>query len=223
METTNAVQKKSIKTLFEEFILKNDHPCLMAQAVFRQGNYEIHQYQRLTENDTALKLLADLKKYLASYDFSTNDMFSFIAAFDDDEMTEEKFEISLWKLLQNLHHLDTSPWDPTVESDPDSANFSFSLLGKAFYIVGLHPNSSRLARKAPKPTLVFNLHHQFETLRKLGVYENTRDKIRERDMALQGNINPMLEDFGHGKEAPQYSGRKVDNTWKCPFHQQLNK
>jgi hypothetical protein len=27
----------------------------------------------------------------------------------------------------------------------------------------------------------------------------------------------MLKDHGQGLEAPQYSGREVDESWKCPF------
>jgi len=52
----------------------------------------------------------------------------------------------------------------------------------------------------------------------MGTYQKVRDRIRDRDVALQGSINPMLEDFGNNSEAKQYSGRKVDKEWKCPFH-----
>ncbi len=218
METTSLKSTETLRNQFEDFILNKDHPCLMAQSVFRQNNYEIHQYAGLTEATTASSLLRDLSQYLDSYDFNTHDMFSFIAVFDEDRLMEKQFEKKMWALLQALHEIDPSEWDKTVDQDPDSENFSFSLLGRAFYIVGLHPDSSRLARRAPRLALVFNLHHQFETLRELGVYKNIRDTIRERDTALQGDVNPMLQDFGHGKEAPQYSGRKVDNSWKCPFH-----
>jgi uncharacterized protein len=54
-------------------------------------------------------------------------------------------------------------------------------------------------------------------LREMGSYHTVRDKIRDRDTQLQGNINPMLEDFGESSEAKQYSGRKVGEEWKCPF------
>ena len=52
----------------------------------------------------------------------------------------------------------------------------------------------------------------------MGAFNTVRNKIRERDIELQGNINPMLEDFGENSEARQYSGRKVEEEWKCPFH-----
>jgi hypothetical protein len=120
--------------------------------------------------------------------------------------------------LQFIHDSDTEPWDSRVSNNPENSNFSFSIGGRAFYVVGMHPKSSRMARRAPYPTLVFNLHWQFEKLREMGAYHKVRDKIRERDTDLQGSINPVLEDFGESSEARQYSGRKVESAWKCPFH-----
>jgi FPC/CPF motif-containing protein YcgG len=67
------------------------------------------------------------------------------------------------------------------------------------------------------PTLVFNLHEQFELLRQSGVYPRMRDKIRERDEQLQGTTNPMVADHGEASEAGQYSGRRVGPTWQAPF------
>jgi FPC/CPF motif-containing protein YcgG len=131
--------------------------------------------------------------------------------------TEQQFEDSLWNLLQTLHNIDTHSWDETTSSDPSSPKFSYSLLGTSFYIVGMHPNSSRWARSSPFPMIVFNLHSQFELLRSAGRYDRVRDLIRKRDKAYQGSINPMLEDFGTNSEARQYSGRAVESTWKCPF------
>jgi uncharacterized protein len=45
-----------------------------------------------------------------------------------------------------------------------------------------------------------------------------RRAIRARDVALQGDINPNLADMGERSEARQYSGRAVDDAWRCPFH-----
>ena len=32
-----------------------------------------------------------------------------------------------------------------------------------------------------------------------------------------GSLNPMLAQHGEASEARQYSGRQVDDGWKCPF------
>ena len=122
-------------------------------------------------------------------------------------------------MLQRLHNNDDEDWDESVSPDPNDSDFSFSVKGKAFYIIGMHPNSSRLARQAPYCTVVFNLHWQFEKLREMGTYQKVKERIRKRDKALQGTINPILRDFGTDSETKQYSGREVEANWKCPFHQ----
>ena len=208
----------SSKTEFDDFILTKDHPCIMAQTVFSMDKVDFHEYENFGSRETARAILKDLKKYISKYDFESNDFLTFLAAFKGkQDYTEEEFERTLWEQLQQMHELDDEKWDETVSPDPENSNFSFSFAGKAFYIVGLHPNSSRKARKAPYPAIAFNLHWQFEKLREMGTYETVRDKIRERDIALQGEMNPMLEDFGKNSEARQYSGRKVGEEWKCPF------
>ena len=210
--------EKKLKAEFENFIINENHPCVMAQTVFSMDKVDFHVYENFGSKNTALNILKDLKKYIAEYDFDSNDFFTFLAVFNGrTSFTEAQFEELLWKQLNFLHEADTAAWDPAVSSDPEDENFSFSLGGKAFYMVGLHPNSSRLARQTPYPAMAFNLHWQFEKLREMGTYEVVRDKIRERDTELQGNINPVLEDFGDESEVKQYSGRKVGDEWKCPF------
>lgn len=209
----------TVEEAFSSFILKNDHPCLMAKSVMTDEQYRLRCYASLGSRTAATALLPDLKDYLARYSFSEPDFYTFIAAFPDEEAMDEKtFEQKLWRQLQYLHEADDEPWDPEVSSDPESAHFSFSVGGRAFYIVGMHPHSSRIARRSPYPAIIFNLHHQFEMLREMGAYERIRDQIRERDMKLQGTVNPMMKDFGDASEARQYSGRKTDKNWKCPFH-----
>lgn len=191
----------------------------MAQTLFRQDQYVLRQYGPLGNPENTEQLLLDLNEYVRAYDFEGNDFYSFIAVFDDmAKFTEEEFEERLWHQLQLLHENDPEPWDPEVSSDPDSDHFSFSLCGKAFYVVGMHPGSSRIARQTPRPAIAFNLHWQFEKLREMGAYDTTRSTIRERDKQKQGSVNPMLKDFGESREAMQYSGREVDKNWKCPFH-----
>ncbi len=228
IETSNAAGKiksinpetQKIRKEFQEFIIDNNHPCVMAQTVFTMDKVDFHVYENLGSKQTSARILKDLKNYIENYDFESNDFLTFFAVFKGRrEFSEVQFEELLWKQLQFLHEMDEQPWDPEVASDPEDDNFSFSIGGKAFYMVGLHPNSSRMARQSPYPAIAFNLHWQFEKLRNMGTYETVRNKIRERDMELQGSNNPMLEDFGHNSEARQYSGRKVGDEWKCPFLQ----
>jgi FPC/CPF motif-containing protein YcgG len=119
--------------------------------------------------------------------------------------------------LQQVNALDAGPWASDRRSDPASPEFSFSFAGTGYFIVGLHAGSSRLARRFAWPTLVFNPHHQFDRLRADGHYSRFQEAIRSREVALQGTLNPMLQNFGEASEARQYSGRAVPETWRCPF------
>ena len=120
-------------------------------------------------------------------------------------------------LLQRLHEADDEPWAPEVSADPEDPHFAFSAGGTPFFIVGLHPQASREARRMPLPILVFNLHEQFEALREQGGFDRMRDAIRRRDEDLQGSVNPMVSDHGESSEARQYSGRKLEEDWEAPF------
>lgn len=86
------------------------------------------------------------------------------------------------------------------------------------FVVGMHSASSPLARRFPYPTLVFNPRAQFDHLRESGQFDRLRERVREREVALQGTINPNLADFGEVSDARQYSGRSVEGDWQCPFH-----
>ncbi|WP_026934236.1 guanitoxin biosynthesis heme-dependent pre-guanitoxin N-hydroxylase GntA [Christiangramia echinicola] len=211
--------KMEIEKRFKNWILQEDHPCIMAQTVFSQKAFRINNYGELGNVNNVRKLLKDINHYIENYDFTSNDFQTLIAVFPDSEITcEDEFELLLWKQLSDLARADNKTWDAEVSNDPENENFSFSLGGRAFYIVGMHPESSRIARKSPYPSIAFNLHHQFEKLREMGVYHNVRDKIRERDKNLQGSINPVLQDFGERSEARQYSGKATEEEWTCPFH-----
>ena len=145
---------------------------------------------------------------------------SFVAVFPDAVAIEERaFEGQLWAQLQGLHAAEGpgAPWDAAVSDDPDDPRFSFSHAGCALFVVGLHPRSSRLSRRFRWPTLVFNPRAQFDRLRAEGKFERLRGFVRERELALQGTLNPNLADFGDQSEARQYSGRASEKDWKCPF------
>ncbi|WP_432670294.1 guanitoxin biosynthesis heme-dependent pre-guanitoxin N-hydroxylase GntA [Flavobacterium sp. SM2513] len=213
LKNTNEVEQD-----FHEFIVGRSHPCVMANAIFKMKEYELKVYDDIYNEENTLSILDDLERYIARYDFESNKFETFILCFKENQfVTEKGYETALWDLLQRLHDKDDVEWDANVSNNPEDENFSFSLKGKAFFVIGMHPESSRIARQAPYCTVVFNLHWQFEKLREMGAYTKVRDRIRKRDKALQGTINPVLKDFGDDSETRQYSGRKVEAHWKCPF------
>jgi len=209
---------RNIKANFNKFILERDHPCVMAKTVFSTKKYMLRSYKNFASEMAARKILNDISEYLTDLKEMGDGYYSFIAVFDDElNVNELQFEVLLWEQLQKIHNLDNINWDSEVSNDPQADNFSFSILGQSFYIVGMHPNSSREARKSPKPTLIFNLHSQFQKLKDKNVYDRVKKIIRDRDKIKNGSVNPMMLDFGEKSEASQYSGRKVENDWVCPF------
>ena len=88
---------------------------------------------------------------------------------------------------------------------------------EAFFVIGLHANSSRPSRQFRYPALVFNPHAEFEKLRTNNRYGKMKEVIRKRDISYSGSANPMLTDFGEASEVYQYSGRKYAEDWQCPL------
>lgn len=205
---------------FKEFISQEGYPCVGAQAALHSRNIMFGRFDAMEEPATARKLGRYLLKYLEKASGSQADFLTFVAIFPDDEFESEyAFETALWTLLSNLHLVDRESysWDPAVDKDPDSRHFSYSFGGKAFFIVGMHPGSSRRARRFRYPALAFNLHRQFDNLREKGRFSTMKRAIRQNEKEFDGSVNPMLNDFGKGLEAPQYSGRQVGQDWECPF------
>ncbi len=205
-----------------DFVLQDGYPCIGAQASIHSKKICMGVFNRMQTDKTVKNLAYGLFEYLTSVKESKSQFLSYIAVFPEDEFaTELEFEQSLWKLLNALHALqkDYFDWDSAVSKEPENPDFSYSFGGEAFFLVGLHPKASRKARRFPVPAVAFNLHSQFEQLREKGRYDIMKKAIRQNELAFQGSINPMLADHGKGLEARQYSGRKVENNWKCPFKQ----
>ena len=200
-----------------EMVTHPQYPCLGARSVFRRDTASIVVLDEMDHADD-LSLLGDALRTFADETRDSEQFVSLIAAFrSPTTTTEAQFETLLWGVLQALHDGDDQPWAQGVSDDPAQPHFAFSHAGTAFFIVGLHPGASRIARRAPLPMLVFNLHEQFERLREEGGFDRMRTAIRTRDTRLQGGVNPMAEDHGDDSEARQYSGRAVEQTWEPPF------
>jgi uncharacterized protein len=216
--------EQRIRDAFNELVGDARYPCLAAKGLEHRDRYRLGVYGPLGSAPASSALADDLGAFVRDARDSAGDipLTAFVAAFTGQRpMGEEAFERGLWTQLQRLHDRDdpSCPWDPAASDDPEDPRFSFSFAGTALFVIGLHPDSSRLARRFAWPTLVFNPHAQFERLRRQGHFDRLRDRIRTRDVALQGDINPNLADFGERSEARQYSGRDTTSTaWRCPFH-----
>jgi hypothetical protein len=208
--------RDDLVTMLETMVLHPDYPCLGARSVFNRERAQVVVLRGLGTASAGKRLHAALTDFAGSVDLDEG-FASLVAVFRDGApLTEQEFEDLLWRQLHHIHEADDRPWDPSVSPDPTNPHFAFSAGGTAFFVVGLHPGASRIARRTPLPTLVFNLHHQFEQLRASEQYERMRDTIRRRDEALQGSVNPMVADHGAVSEARQYAGRHVPEDWEPP-------
>jgi FPC/CPF motif-containing protein YcgG/diaminopimelate decarboxylase len=204
---------------FRALALSEHFACVGGRAAVRQEAYRFRLYEHMATTASTAALAIDLRAFLADDDLRGKRLTAFVASFVAPvPPDEDAFEALLWTTLQQLHHGDDQPWAFDRQADPEDPAFSFSFAGTGLFVVGLHANSSRFSRRFAWSTLVFNPHAQFDRLRREGRYRRFRDVIRTRDVALQGTVNPMLQDFGEQSEARQYSGRAVRDDWKCPFH-----
>lgn len=213
--------EEQVHAEFRARILDARFSCVGARAAVNSGAYRLGVYGEMTDSGALAGLARDLFTFTQEQDALGSDFTTFVASFAGPVMTsEEEFEGRLWAVLQTLYDVDrlyNSP-DPKVAEDPEAGDFGFSFAGRGFFVIGLHPASSRLARRFGWPTLVFNAHAQFDRLKADGRYPKMQAAIRAREMALQGSLNPNLSDFGVRSEARQYSGRAVEEDWRCPFH-----
>lgn len=210
-----------ISKSFQQFIQSAEFPCVGAKSALARDALSVLPVGKIDSATDDVEIHRALRDFSDKLDHESPIIRSFVVIFDGpDGLDEEAFEKALWNRLQCLHNLDVvsgQAWSEAVDPDPQSPHFSLSIGGEPFFVIGLHPNASRPARRFEKPALVFNSHLQFEKLRADGRYDKMKEIIRKRDEALAGSINPMLNDHGEASEARQYSGRAVDPEWRCPF------
>lgn len=195
-------------------------PCIAAHDAAKKSNVHCFVADHMACPKDDIDILEFLYKVIDAYRHRPAGYLSAAVIFKKPDITSEQmFDDLLWQRLQAIADLDAASYayDPRVSSDISSPQFSFSLKQEAFYIIGLHPLSSRKARQFNYPVLVFNPHAQFQQLRESDQYKKMQQIVRSRDTVYSGSVNPMLSDFGASSEAMQYSGRIYDETWKCPF------
>ncbi len=203
-----------------EFIREDDFPCVGAKTALNKNQICVHQFDDICSESSETDMLTAIHTFVDAFDIHRDMYSSLVFTFEQpDDISEDSFDKALWDKLQRLHEVDAclKPWDAKVSSDPHNADFSLSLGGKGFFVVGLHPNASRRSRRFAHPTIVFNLHEQFEFLRKKQRFDALRDHIRKRDTRFCGSKNDMLKNHGDSSEVYQYSGKPHSSKWQCPF------
>lgn len=204
------------------FILQKNYPCVAALQSVIRSDYVIGTYGRIGSGTYWHKLRADLINFLAVQKSTQARYLSFWAIFNDSShtpSTETDFEDKFWRELSHLSSEEERAvdWGTGHSPDPNDPSFCLSLHGERLFVVGLHPNSSRLARRFSRPAMVFNAFSQFEAFEQEGTYASLVRTIRRNDLKFQGSINPMVLAHGDRWESIQFSGRANPDTWKCPF------
>lgn len=220
---TDAMENNQQEIIREylEFVGNREFPCVAArEAVARQQVACFVAGHMACPKDDA-DILAFMYNFVDSFrkkkDIYNSATIIFTAPGIQDENVFEKL---MWNRLQAISDLDAMQYgyDSRVTPDPSNENFSFSLKEEAFFIIGMHPASSRPMRRFRYAALAFNPHAQFEQLREKRQYDKVKNVVRKRDLALSGSINPMLDDFGKSSEVYQYSGRQYEKSWQCPLN-----
>jgi FPC/CPF motif-containing protein YcgG len=210
---------------FREFVSRQDFPCVGAKSALARGQMQFMVARDMSSAWDDLRIYSALFNFAQTYRAKPALFQSLVVLFRGPcNLDEVRYESFLWQRLQSL--TDKDDWhgqthDPRVSANPADHNFSISFASEAFFVVGLHPHANRPARRFSTPAIVFNPHDQFETLRDQGRYGGLKEKIARRDEAFAGSRNPMLQAFGEGSEAPQYSGRIVGDGWACPYRRHL--
>jgi FPC/CPF motif-containing protein YcgG len=217
---TQPCEKGLLIAEYHQYLTAKEFPCVAAKAASSRQQVQCMVATHMACPKDDRTILQFLYSFIDHYRQS-NEMYHSAAIIfqQPTTLTEEAFDDFLWQRLQSLSTMDAANfgYDARVDFDPASPNFSYSLKEEAFFIIGLHPGSSRAARQFSYPTLVFNPHRQFEQLKETAKYQNLKHVVRKRDIAYSGTINPMLEDFGAASEVYQYSGRQYDSQWQCPL------
>lgn len=212
--------KETIVREYLDHLAQRDFPCVAAQAAVNKKRVRCMVAESMASAKSDEEILKFLYEFVDAYRETDEPFNSAAVIFTGPSIGDEwTFDTLLWKRLDALADLDRRRYshDPRVDNDPASSKFSFSIKEEAFFIIGLHPASSRRARTFRYPTLVFNPHQEFERLRALKRYDKMKKIVRKRDTAYSGTVNPMLKEFGEESEVRQYSGIKYERAWRCPL------
>jgi hypothetical protein len=214
-------EAKVIIGKWNAFVDDKFFPCVAAKtAAFRQQMKVMVAGHMGCPKDDA-QILEFMYSFVDDYRANGNLFQSAVILFNQPTVISESlYDTFFWQRLQEIERRDRVRFDPDprVDSNPESPNFSYSIKEEAFFIIGLHPASSRPSRRFSSPAIVFNPHAQFEQLRNSGQYSKMKNIIRKRDVNYSGSINPMLDDYGDASEVYQYTGQRLAKTWQCPLN-----
>jgi len=179
------MSSEGIEAEYLAWIGSDQFTCLGARAAARRQVTRLVEPGPIGESGTTASLHDAMREFVRNVISPDENFTTLVAIFDDGpEVDEQEFDRIFWRQLQALHDLDATSyaWAEGVSSDPESPNFSFSLIGHPFFVVGMHPAASRISRRFRRPAMAFNSHRQFDRLRAAGAYSGLKTRIRTREI-----------------------------------------
>jgi FPC/CPF motif-containing protein YcgG len=220
------MELSAVESDVSALISQKQYPCIAAVQALHRKELMFDTYEGFGTGQSSRRLAEKLIAFKKDQLEKQIPYLTYMAIFPNDiSSNEDDFEKGLWTELSAMwSHPDIAGnWDPNFSDDPADRNFCFSLDGTAFFVVGLHPESSRLSRRLPYNALIFNLYSQFTALMDKGQYHAMVKMNRQRDLRFQGSVNPMAEAHNEDWEAIQFSGKNNSNEWRCPFTKGISK
>ena len=219
--TNQDSNQTSVDRDIEALVKQKFYPCVAAVQSVAKKDYVVQSARGFGTGTDRQAIRGAICKYLQEWKKTRSTTYTLWITFPEDQVTtEEEFEKLMWSEISNMTSIEESKkeWAEGWSKNPTDPNFTLCIHGQAFFVVGLHPLSSRPARRFPYPAIVMNAFDQFEDLTEQGLYEPMVSKNREREMRFSGSLNPMVETHGDKWESIQFSGRDNSKEWKCPFH-----
>ncbi|QIS14229.1 guanitoxin biosynthesis heme-dependent pre-guanitoxin N-hydroxylase GntA [Nocardia arthritidis] len=212
--------KAQARAELDEFIQSKPFSCLGARAALKRDTITHGHYRELGDAESAREHHRDLAEYARGLPGTLSDKSfkTFVATFDAPGLLDEpEFERLLWQHLQLVHDIDIQEHTPDTRfsSDPAEATFGFPTAGHAFFVVGLHPGSSRASRRFTRIAAAFNSNVQFVLMGE--TFDRMQEKIRGREVTNNGSVNPSFTTYEYTQPARHFSGRFTEQDWKCPF------
>jgi FPC/CPF motif-containing protein YcgG len=216
IKSDETIRQDIRKLLGEKF-----YPCVAAVQSRAKNDFVVETCEGFGTGKSRGQIRSAVLNFLEAWKRTRSTTLSLWIAYPNDKTNSEvAFEKAMWDELSSLTSVEEreSDWASGWSQNPNDRNFTLCIGGHAFFVVGLHEQSSRKGRRFPYPALIFNVYDQFRDLQAQGAYDPMVAKNRQRDVRFNGDVNPMSETWGDTWETIQFSGRKNSSEWKCPFH-----
>ncbi|CDH06771.1 YqcI/YcgG family protein [Xenorhabdus bovienii] len=206
-----------------------DFPCVFSKRAFRK---KLLKFIFIADVDASgiSHLGSGLEEYVEiskNWDGDLNTAYPLIVAFSLDAINAQSVDDYYafgWKILQDLHDIDSVPWPESVDKDPHSSSWSMCFNGMQLFCNMSSPtNQVRRSRNLGKHfILVINPRERFDI-----VAGNTPDGHKVRSN-IRSRIN-NYDSFPHSLQLASYGSNalewqqyglleeNIERTDRCPF------